>query len=230
MGTAAEQASMASTVDLSLEQAKQDQPNPHNASQDLGVNSTAQHEHSDSMVTIRLSDNQHAIDLNSEAIKAVADAESIDPLAGKVEIAEPTISDTKQQDNLNLPERPQDQGMAKSSSIRASRVRFNMDESVQDALVSKDSNMVFEVEEDLQRRSQTSSKSSSSQAIIEDTDSVVEETTSGAVRTRSQSSSSEDSGSVHVDWDELDKNEELEQRDDATDEVSSVHSQFATSS
>ena len=224
MEIASEQASMASTVDYSLEQAKQDQTNSHITSHDLGVNSAAQHEHSDSMVTIRLSDNQHAIDLNSEATKAVADAESRDPLAGKVEIAEPIIADIEEQANLNLPERPQDQGISKSSSIRASRVRFDMNEPVQDELASRDSKMIFETEEDSQRQSQTSSKSSSSQAIVEDTDSIGGDITSGAVRTRSQSSGSEDSGSVHVDWEELDKNEELEQRDDATDEVSSPRS------
>ena len=217
---------MASTVESSLDQNESDQP--QNASHDPDVTNTAQHEHSDSMVTIRLSDNRNTPDVADDRDKEKHSEE--EPLHSLVHEAEAiTLSanqntpdvvnhgdNVKEEEGL-LPEASQAIENLNPSSFRASRVRFNMENPGLER-ASSDSNTIFEADEDQQRQSQASSKSSFS--AIEDGETLETEVQNHASRVRSQSSgSSSDSGSAQVDWEELDKNEELEQRDEATDEA-----------
>ena len=182
----------------------------------LEVTTTAQHEHSNSMVTIRLSDNQQPPPTSvEEAGMPGTDDESEEQTHGhKHNDSESIPVDVQINGDEHGPKPvvPTEERLNRSS-IRASRVRFDMQDNTRE-----ESEALFQNEEEQLSPSQTSSKSSFSPIAIDDGTTLEAEIQNHAARIRSQSSGSSDSGSVQVDWAELDRTEEQEQRDDATDE------------
>ena len=180
----------------------------------------AQHEHSDSMVTIRLSDNPTPSTAPDGAVPS--DKEEAKDLGTPIadEETKPEPHDAPVETNLQPSEESQAVGKSVPALYRASRVRFDMEEAVEEEEGSaRDSIPISQSEEEQPDRSHTSSKSSFSQIEVDDVDTLETEMRNHANRVRSQSSGSSDSGSAQVDWAELDKNEEQEQRDEASEEV-----------
>ena len=213
---------MAATAEARAEPVESTHNNDDQVAHERGLQASAadQHEHSDSMVTIRLSEHPEFRQISASGSGQIPDKEEDEQVKhsniASVEIAGPTEDDLPAENEEDLQE---ENYVTKPNPLhRASRVRFDMDEAIEEDS-ARDSIPVFQAEDEPIGRSQASSKSSFSQIAIEDADTLEAEMQNHASRVRSQSSGSSDSGSAQVDWAELDKNEEQERRDEATDEV-----------
>ena len=193
--------------------------------QDSTSSASVQHEHSDSLVTIRLSD-AHSKDAQQE------DTSKEDGNDIMIE-ANPRNSDASlQADSILSGDSDDDEAVASEiaeareikSAVapRVSRVRFNTEElesSKEESEAQDGSENTTHLDEQISPSSKLSSNLSLSDSPLEDGTIFDSQLKQAASETRSQSTGSSGSESIHVDWTELDKNEEQEQRDEGTDEV-----------
>ena len=182
-----------------------------------------QHEHSDSLVTIRLSDThsgnvQQPDDLEEHQGNAASESRVCH-------------SDTRLHEggpSLVPVDHAAVSGAVEASEVkstipsRVSRVRFDTEEldNIKEGLDSlEERDSTAQHSEQTSRSSKLSSNASLVDSAIDDSDSLDSHLEQFAFKKRSQSSGSLSSDSTHVDWAELEKNEEQEQRDEGTDEV-----------
>ena len=193
------------------------------SAQDLTPSVPCQHEHSDSLVTIRLSDT-HSKDL--EQIEDLKDAavdttnEQDSRSAGKILQADsvPLVAS----DNAATIGATELGEVESAISSRVSRVRFDtevLDNLKEDPDASREGDGSEQLDEQKPGSSKLSSNLGPNDSAIDDDEVLDSPLEQFAFKKRSQSTGSSSSESAHVDWAELDKNEEQEQRDEGTDEV-----------
>ena len=183
----------------------------------------SQHEHSGSMVTIRLSDNLKSTTENATLRK------SLEPTV-KEQLGDPDQDNQTQESSKEVSEvveSPIDEVRTKSViPDRLSKVRF--EEEVEQ--LDHASEPISEGADHQPACSQISLPANEAVPQSEEVSDNLEQPNSvnldaerNSTTIRSNSMGSSDSGSTQVDWAELDKNEEQEQRDEGTDEVGETH-------
>ena len=177
---------------------------------------TSQHEHSDSMVTIRLS-NAGILEANQEVVNAMKELGT-----GHTELPIPRGPDT----DGSVEDRDQDLEVASVPSTEEAATSRAASPTAQDAeLIESPIDDAQSLAESVNTNESIDSISIRSSVEIMTAEIARQSSTLGSeldriIRHRSTStSSSKSSGSGIVNWAELDKNEEQEERDDATDEV-----------
>ena len=182
---------------------------------------TTQHDHSDSMVTIRLSSTQKANDIMASAEEQPEDYPV--PNGEEVTLEFPDDVEMRRDSGQSIEDALSDTATefeeAEMIALhRVSKVRFDM-RSTNDELVHADDVDTMQPEDVIRTSSRISSQASFSPTIIEESNTLEAEMERHVARQRAQSDGSSDSGSGQVDWAELEKNEEQEKRDEGTDEV-----------
>jgi hypothetical protein len=182
----------------------------------------SQHEHTDSMVTIRLSSNNQTE--NPPDVKEHEAEDESERTSNGMTLQFPDETEITENSSKTTDESPKTpsevaENENKPMSKRISKVRFDMDKAVEGQL-PKEEDIIYEPE-NVESPIQTP-QSLMSPVIIEEGETLEAEMERHAAKERRNSSASSDSESAQVDWVVLDKNEEQEQRTEATDEVNCI--------